>query len=272
MSRFLSTSLEHFFYLVRDYIVHNTRILVIGVSFAFQFILHSFIRLLNQTSWEESIMAKEVSFSSLDEATQQLIRTSLVARENAYCPYSKFKVGCSLLCTDGTVITGCNVENASYGLTICAERNALTTAVAQGKIRFKTLAVSGVLPGKTFLPPCGACRQFICEFGSEIEVYMVRAEPDLDQETVMHTTSGQLLPLGVNLERLGDTIVVSADLGEGESFLPPCGICRQFLCEFGTDIVVYLVKPSLETVMVTTSGYLLPLSSNLSRLRDIHKK
>ncbi|MCL2210391.1 MAG: cytidine deaminase [Treponema sp.] len=81
----------------------------------------------------------------------------------AYAPYSKFRVGAALLCEDGTVITGVNVENRSFGLTTCAERNSICTAVAQGHLRFKALAVStpdSVDP----TGPCGACRQVISEF------------------------------------------------------------------------------------------------------------
>ncbi|MCL2230646.1 MAG: cytidine deaminase [Treponema sp.] len=85
------------------------------------------------------------------------------AADKAYAPYSHFRVGAALLCEDGTVITGVNVENRSYGLTICAERNAICAAVAKGHQRFKALAIS--TPDSTEpVGPCGACRQVIGEF------------------------------------------------------------------------------------------------------------
>jgi cytidine deaminase len=85
------------------------------------------------------------------------------AAEMAYVPYSKFRVGAALLCKDGTIITGCNVENRSFGLTICAERNAIASAVTKGKIKFDAVAIStpdSVEP----VGPCGACRQVLSEF------------------------------------------------------------------------------------------------------------
>jgi cytidine deaminase len=85
------------------------------------------------------------------------------AAEMAYVPYSKFRVGAALLCKDGSIITGCNVENRSFGLTICAERNAIATAIGKGKVLFDAVAIStpdSVEP----VGPCGACRQVLSEF------------------------------------------------------------------------------------------------------------
>ncbi|KAF4520521.1 hypothetical protein B566_EDAN004795 [Ephemera danica] len=112
-----------------------------------------------------------VDLSISDATIQDLIHRSLAARERAYCPYSKFKVGCALLCRDGSVFEGCNVENISYGLSICAERTAIVSAVAAGHQAFVALAVAAEL-GDTFVPPCGACRQFIAEFGVEVELFL----------------------------------------------------------------------------------------------------
>ncbi|MEP1032311.1 cytidine deaminase [Ekhidna sp.] len=85
--------------------------------------------------------------------------------KQAYAPYSKFKVGCALLTKSGNVYTGCNVENASYGLTICAERNAIAQAINQeGNVEIETIVVYTPTPTPT--PPCGACRQVIHEFGN----------------------------------------------------------------------------------------------------------
>lgn len=83
------------------------------------------------------------------------------ARERAYAPYSAFTVGAALRTTDGTVVTGGNVENGSYGMTICAERSAIVRALAQGYRTFSAIAVAG--PAAS-VPPCGACRQFLAEF------------------------------------------------------------------------------------------------------------
>ena len=95
----------------------------------------------------------------------ELVQMALDARKNSYSPYSNYKVGAALLCEDGTVYTGCNVENASYGLTVCAERNAIFAAVGAGKRRFRALAlITQKLPGLTFNSPCGACRQVMSEF------------------------------------------------------------------------------------------------------------
>lgn len=83
--------------------------------------------------------------------------------ESAYAPYSKFRVGAALLCEDGTVVKGVNVENRSFGLTICAERNAVTTAITMGKCRFIALAISTPDSAEP-VGPCGACRQVLSEF------------------------------------------------------------------------------------------------------------
>lgn len=93
---------------------------------------------------------------------QKLMDCAIKARENAYSPYSHFAVGAALLCEDGTLYEGCNIENASYGLTNCAERTAIFKAVSEGHIKFKALAV--VADTKGPCAPCGACRQVMAEF------------------------------------------------------------------------------------------------------------
>jgi cytidine deaminase len=96
-----------------------------------------------------------------------LITAAKRAQRRAYAPYSKFRVGAALLTTTGEVFTGCNVENASYGLTICAERVAVTQAVRDGHRKFKAIAV--VAPNAA-LSPCGACRQVLAEFGDMVVI------------------------------------------------------------------------------------------------------
>ena len=94
--------------------------------------------------------------------TQKLMDCAIKARENAYSPYSHFAVGAALLCEDGTLYEGCNIENASYGLTNCAERTAIFKAVSEGHTKFKALAVVADTEGPC--APCGACRQVMAEF------------------------------------------------------------------------------------------------------------
>lgn len=93
---------------------------------------------------------------------QKLMDCAIKARENAYSPYSHFAVGAALLCEDGTLFEGCNIENASYGLTNCAERTAIFKAVSEGHTKFKALAVVADTEGPCV--PCGACRQVMAEF------------------------------------------------------------------------------------------------------------
>lgn len=93
---------------------------------------------------------------------QKLMDCAIKARENAYSPYSHFAVGAALLCEDGTLFEGCNIENASYGLTNCAERTAIFKAVSEGHTKFKALAVVADTEGPC--APCGACRQVMAEF------------------------------------------------------------------------------------------------------------
>ena len=97
-----------------------------------------------------------------DQYIQKLIDCATVAREKSYSPYSRFGVGAALLCEDGTIYEGCNIENASYGLTNCAERTAIFKAVSEGYTKFKVLAVVADTEGPC--SPCGACRQVISEF------------------------------------------------------------------------------------------------------------
>ncbi|RIK39634.1 MAG: cytidine deaminase [Chloroflexi bacterium] len=99
---------------------------------------------------------------------EALVSQALEARQHAYAPYSEYAVGAAVLAANGTVIKGCNVENASYGATICAERVALTSAIAQGKRNFLAIAVATQNGGS----PCGICRQVMVELGPQMTVYI----------------------------------------------------------------------------------------------------
>ncbi|AKA70909.1 cytidine deaminase [Clostridium scatologenes] len=119
---------------------------------------------------------------------KMLISKALEGRKNAYAPYSKFKVGAAVLTEDGKVYTGCNIENASYGATNCAERTSIFKAVSEGHTIIKAIAIVGVENEYTY--PCGICRQVIAEFGSEdIEIILAKNE---DQYIVK--TLDEILP------------------------------------------------------------------------------
>jgi cytidine deaminase len=128
-----------------------------------------------------------------------LIADARAARARAYAPYSRFAVGAALLAEDGSVITGVNVENASYGVGICAERSAAVAAVSAGHRRFRAIAVAG--PGGAPVPPCGACRQFLREFPPGDELIVLAAGERGDD--VLTLTLGELLPHSFGPEHLG---------------------------------------------------------------------
>lgn len=100
----------------------------------------------------------------------QLIQLAIEARQKAHAPYSNFKVGAALLASNGKIFTGCNIENATYGLTVCAERVALWKAISEGEREFERIAVAS--EGATPASPCGACRQLLWEFCGDIEVIL----------------------------------------------------------------------------------------------------
>jgi cytidine deaminase len=126
----------------------------------------------------------------------ELVRVAVEARRNAYAPYSGFAVGAALLAEDGRIFTGCNVENASYGLTVCAERVALFKAVSEGARRFLALAVAC---GEGACAPCGACRQVLYEFAPDLLVIMA----DGEGKSWCRAKLSELLPRGFGPKDLG---------------------------------------------------------------------
>lgn len=127
---------------------------------------------------------------------EQLVEKAKEAMLLAYAPYSGYKVGAALLCADGALYTGCNIENAAYSPTICAERTAFAKAVSEGKREFTAIAVCGGKDGviEGAFPPCGVCRQVMAEFcGKDFAVYLVTPEGWQEQ------TLSQILPLSFTL-------------------------------------------------------------------------
>ena len=105
---------------------------------------------------------------------EPLLQAALKARDHAHAPFSKFHVGAALEDSDGKIWTGCNVENASYGLTLCAERVAVFKAVSEGVRKFRRIAIAA--DTQTLTPPCGACRQILWEFLGDAEVILVNLQ------------------------------------------------------------------------------------------------
>lgn len=123
-----------------------------------------------------------------DEQRLRLIRAAKAAVTNAYAPYSRFRVGAALLTADGRIYTGCNVENASYPATVCAERVAIFKAVSEGETRFEAIAI--VCDSHRPCSPCGVCRQVMAEFSPDMRVLMI-GEDSVNEQSV-----ADLLPYG----------------------------------------------------------------------------
>ena len=121
-----------------------------------------------------------------EEFVERLLRAAEAARANAHAPYSEFSVGAAVLDKDGAIHVGCNVENASFGLSVCAERNAVAAAVAAGGRGLAALVV--ITPARPPASPCGACRQVLAEFG---DFPVLLANPDGERRM---TTVAELLP------------------------------------------------------------------------------
>lgn len=141
--------------------------------------------------------------ASLPEDWKQLVTAARAAREQAYAPYSNYLVGATIRTQDGQIFSGCNVENASYGLTICAERSAMCSAVAAGSRQPDVICIS--LAGEP--SPCGSCRQFLHEFNPELIILLDNCNTDEPPELIQLK---DLLPRGFNLQNDGQL-----SMGEG---------------------------------------------------------
>ncbi|XP_058487294.1 cytidine deaminase b [Solea solea] len=153
---------------------------------------------MDKVNFNSRVMAfKDPGSSHLSpETIKKLIHLSQEAKKQAYCPYSKFRVGAALLTHDNHMFTGCNVENACYNLGVCAERNALSKAVSEGYRTFQAIAIASDLDDQ-FISPCGGCRQFMREFGSNWDVYLSKPNGSCVKMTV-----DELLPLSFGPEDL----------------------------------------------------------------------
>uniref|UniRef100_A0A1I7ZPQ6 Cytidine deaminase n=1 Tax=Steinernema glaseri TaxID=37863 RepID=A0A1I7ZPQ6_9BILA len=129
---------------------------------------------------------------TVDANERELVETALKAMKQAYCPYSKFPVGAALLTKDGTVFSGVNVENASYGGTICAERSAVVSAVTNGHREFKAIAIATELEEPA--SPCGLCRQFLVEFGNYDVILVSSTSKRIVKSTVRDLLPGAFTP------------------------------------------------------------------------------
>jgi cytidine deaminase len=133
---------------------------------------------------------------------KELAQAAHKAKLNAYSPYSKFRVGAAILTKNGTIFTGCNIENSSYGLTICAERVAVFNAISSGASKFTALAI--VSDDNGFTPPCGACRQVLSDLAGNIDFIIIDSK---ERSKILKLSS--LLPFafsGNNLKRTLKTL------------------------------------------------------------------
>jgi cytidine deaminase len=129
----------------------------------------------------------------MEKDIRELYEAAVAVKGMAYAPYSDFHVGSALRTESGKIYTGCNVENSSYGVTICAERNAIFKMVSEGEQKIESILVIG--DTERFLPPCGACRQVIAEFSTEnTRVFMCNKNGEYRESTV-----GEILPFGFSL-------------------------------------------------------------------------
>lgn len=135
-----------------------------------------------------------------EKTVEEMIKTAEKARKFAYAPYSKFKVGASLLCDDGEIFYGCNIENAAYSPGNCAERTAVFKAVSEGKKEFKAIAIVAGKDGvKEYTSPCGMCRQVLGEFVNPEKFYVIMAKNVSDYKVM---TLEELFPMSFGPDNL----------------------------------------------------------------------
>ncbi|XP_073848938.1 cytidine deaminase [Musca autumnalis] len=139
-------------------------------------------------------------FDTLDAPVRELILAAVEARKHAYCPYSNFAVGAAIRTSDGSIYTGCNIENGAYTAGICAERTAAAKAISEGKRDFVACAVVAQQEG-SFTTPCGVCRQFLAEFGVKKDFPLYAAKPLSPPFRVLCTSIMELLPKTFLLEK-----------------------------------------------------------------------
>lgn len=145
---------------------------------------------------EEQKSKTAVSINKETEKVKELIKEAISAREFAYAPYSHFKVGAALLDQNGNIYQGCNIENAAYGPSNCAERTAIFKAVSEGSSKFSMIAIIGGLEGKSiakYAVPCGVCRQVMSEFCNPEDFRIIMAKSPEDYQI---KTLEELLPMG----------------------------------------------------------------------------
>lgn len=151
-----------------------------------------------------TIKLKDVKLKKWLPKYDDLANLMLNAREKSYSPYSKFKVGAALLSNDGTVFSGCNIENASFGVTNCAERTALFKAISEGHKDFKLIMIGGApseIKGCNITPPCGVCRQALLEFCDLDDFYIIMPEINNKLEIVNYEirTLREVMPMAFTL-------------------------------------------------------------------------
>ncbi len=134
----------------------------------------------------------------MDSQIQELVKTALSMRKMSYTPYSHFNVGAALLSADGTIYTGCNIENASYTPTNCAERTAFFKAVSEGVRDFTAIAIAGGKEDATeldYCPPCGVCRQVMSEFcKDDFKIFLVKSETEYKEYTLTELVPERFTP------------------------------------------------------------------------------
>ena len=134
----------------------------------------------------------------MDSQIQELVKTALSMRKMSYTPYSHFNVGAALLSADGKIYTGCNIENASYTPTNCAERTAFFKAVSEGAKDFTAIAIAGGKEDATeldYCPPCGVCRQVMCEFcKDDFKIFLVKSETEYKEYTLTELVPERFTP------------------------------------------------------------------------------